>query len=102
MVSFYVVRAGNYCGVSPDSTIVSAPLLVTDWAVSGPDAVMNGWGGVAGHSFYVLGSTNLATPVSQWIRLGTNFFGASGSFSFTNAINPAVSQQFYLIQTTSP
>ena len=97
-VSFYVVRAGSGCGVSADSSVVSAPLRLTDRAVVGTNLVMGGWGGVAGQTYYVLGSTNLAAPVIEWTRLLTNTFGPSGGFSFTNAMDPALGQQFYLIQ----
>ena len=100
-VSFYVVRAMNACGASADSSVASAPLRLMNRAVSGTNVVLSGWGGTAGQSYYVLGSANLAAPVSQWTRLVTNIFGAGGSFSFTNAINPAWSQQFYLIQATN-
>ena len=100
--SLYFVRAANPCGSSADSSVASAPLVVTGWAVSGTQAVMAGWGGVAGQSFYVLGSTNGAASVSQWTRLGTNVFGAGGSFNVTNALDPASPQQFYLIQAAGP
>ena len=101
-VGFYFVRAANSCGASGDSSIASAPLRVTDRTVLGTNIVLSGWGGVAGQSYYVLGSTNLAAPVLEWTRLATNSFGPSGGFSFTNAMDPALSQQFYLIQVAVP
>ena len=46
----------------------------------------------------VLSSTNLNVPFAQWNLVATNTFGPDGSFTFTNAIPPDVSQQFYSIR----
>ena len=48
--------------------------------------------------FYVLTSTNMATPISTWTRLSTNTFAAGGNFSVTNAIVSGDRQRFYLLQ----
>ena len=47
---------------------------------------------------YVLTSTNVATPLTNWTMLSTNNFDANGAFSVTNAINSNVSQCFYLLK----
>ena len=60
--------------------------------------VMSGSGGTPNANFYLLGSTNLAMPVSNWTRLLTNQFDNSGNFNFTNAINFNAAQSFYLLQ----
>jgi hypothetical protein len=46
----------------------------------------------------VLSSPDLAAPLSSWTPLLTNTFGAGGTFSITNAINPATPRQFYLLK----
>jgi hypothetical protein len=103
---YYVVSAVNSAGESTNSSqalaIPNAPLWLTNWALTGTRLVISGRGGVNGQSFCILGSTNVAAPVAQWKRLATNFFGASGSFNFTNTINPAPAQQFYMIQAAPP
>jgi exopolysaccharide biosynthesis protein len=103
---YYVVSALNSAGEGTNSSqataIPNVPLLLTGWVVTGGQLVINGSGGVTGQSFYVLGSTNVALPRPQWTRVATNVFGANGSFSFTNAINPAWARQFYMIQTGLP
>jgi alpha-galactosidase len=43
-----------------------------------------GSNGIPGWSYVVLASTNLATPLSQWTALATNYFDGAGNFSFTN------------------
>jgi hypothetical protein len=54
--------------------------------------------GTPGSLFYLLSSTNVATPLSNWAKLATNVFDFSGnaSFSFTNGITGA--QRFYILQ----
>jgi hypothetical protein len=48
-------------------------------------------------SLYVLGTTNVLLPTSQWPRVLTNTFDASGSFIFTNNRSPRVPREFYLL-----
>ena len=67
-------------------------------SVSNGQIVLSGTGGIATSNYYVLATTNLSLPVSSWTSLGTNTFDQSGSFSFTNAVDPAAPQRFYLIQ----
>ena len=61
--------------------------------------VMNGSNGPPGATYYVLSSTNIATPPNQWLPVLTNAFDASGNFSATNLIDPATPQRFFLLQT---
>jgi regulation of enolase protein 1 (concanavalin A-like superfamily) len=56
-----------------------------------------GTNGVAGQTYYTLVTTNLASPVVNWMRVATNQFGPNGSFAFTNAFN-AASPHLYLLQ----
>ena len=80
------------------SIIVVAKPLITSAAMSGNGFAFAGTGGVANANFYLLGATNLATPVSNWTRLLTNQFDNNGSFNFTNAMDTNASQTFYLLQ----
>ena len=61
--------------------------------------VMNGSNGPPGATYYVLSSTNIATPLNQWLPVLTNAFDANGNFSATNLIDPATPQRFFLLQT---
>jgi len=36
--------------------------------------------------------------LTNWTRILTNQFNASGNFIFTNAISPAVPRRFYVLQ----
>jgi len=59
------------------------PPGLTSFKLAGSSVVLAGTNGFVGGTYYVLASTNLALPLSQWLPLGTNVLGASGSFSLT-------------------
>ncbi|MGA2867951.1 MAG: autotransporter-associated beta strand repeat-containing protein, partial [Verrucomicrobiota bacterium] len=52
---------------------------------------------------YLLSSTNLTLPISAWTPIWTNVLTGSGSFktNLLNVVNPAISQEFYLLSTTN-
>jgi hypothetical protein len=66
---------------------------------SGTNLVITGTNGTSGGTYYVLTSTDVALPLTNWARLLTNMFDNSGNFNFTNAIDPNTPQRFYLLQT---
>jgi hypothetical protein len=80
------------------SVVVIAKPVITSASLSAGGLAFTGMGGVANANFYLLSSTNLAMPVSNWTRLRTNQFDASGNFNFTNAIGTN-RQDFYLLQS---
>ena len=53
--------------------------------------------GVPGATNYLLATTNLAVPRTNWSRLATNVFDGGGNLVLTNTINSAIPQCFYLI-----
>jgi autotransporter-associated beta strand protein len=65
---------------------------------AGNSLALSGTGGIASASYYLLGSTNLATPASNWTRLLTNQFDNNGNFNFTNAMDTNAPQSFYRLQ----
>jgi autotransporter-associated beta strand protein len=75
------------------SVIVTArPFLGMGSAGNG--FMFSGTGGVANANFYLLASTNIATPLSGWMRLLTNQFDNDGNFNFTSAAGTNA-QSFY-------
>ncbi len=60
--------------------------------------VFSGNSGVGYANYYLLSSTNLAAPVTNWARLLTNQFDAGGNFNFTNPMAPGAPQSFYQLQ----
>lgn len=80
------------------SIVVATVPVIGSISMSGGSVVFAGNSGVANANFYLLGATNLATPVSNWSRLLTNQFDADGNFNFTNSFDPMAPQTFYLLQ----
>ena len=61
--------------------------------------VLNGTNGLANDVFYVLGSTNLATPIANWTRIATSTFDSAGHFNVSVPYSATHRQQFYLIDS---
>jgi hypothetical protein len=81
-------------------SVVTAPSqpVINSTKVSGGDLIFSGTNGVANGTYYVLTSTNLTTPLTNWMTLATNTFSATGTFNVTNANNPNIPKQFYLLK----
>jgi fibronectin-binding autotransporter adhesin len=79
------------------SVVVVTKPFVASAAISANGFAFAGTGGVANANFYLLGSTNLSTPATNWTRLFTNQFDGNGNFNFTNPLGTNA-QSFYLLQ----
>jgi autotransporter-associated beta strand protein len=83
-----------------DGTIsvgVETPPVVGSIGLENGKLIMTGFGGVTNGNYYVLTSTNLAAPLTNWARLLTNQFDGSGNFNFTNPLG-VNTQSFFLLQ----
>lgn len=80
------------------SVVVNTHPLFSSATVANTGLVLSGTAGVANANFYLLGTTNLATPPANWPRLLTNQFDGAGNFIFTNPLNPTAPQTFYRLQ----
>jgi hypothetical protein len=67
-------------------------------SISGGGLVVTGRAGAPLASYYLLATTNLAGPVSNWTRLLTNQFDAAGNFNFIRPLNPNSPPLFYRLQ----
>lgn len=67
--------------------------------LSGANMVFNATNGFVGGSYYVLTSTNLNSPLSQWLPISTNVLGATGPFSIiaSNTFASKTPSQFYIL-----
>jgi autotransporter-associated beta strand protein len=66
---------------------------------SGSDMILSGSNGVAGRPYYLLTSTNLALPLTNWTRLATNAYGPGGSFTNNVPVVPSEDARFYRLQS---
>ena len=89
----------SYLGLD-DISLVPAQPGIASFSLSPALLVFNGTNGLSGRTYYLLASTNLALPLSQWTPVATNVLNTNGNFTTTVA-NPGPSgaaQQFYILQ----
>jgi autotransporter-associated beta strand protein len=84
--------------VAVDGTIslVALPQF-TGYSISGSTLTLSGAGGKSNGTYYLLASTNVAAPVTNWVRLQTNLFDGSGNFSTAVTVSPATPKQFFRV-----
>lgn len=80
------------------STAPANPPVFSSTSLVGSGLTLSGSNGAPNASYYVLTSTNVTLPMTNWQRLLTNQFDDAGNFNFTNAINPLTPQLFYRLQ----
>jgi hypothetical protein len=78
--------------------VATIPPTFSSIVLVGTNVVLSGSNGVASHSYYVLASTNVAIPLSNWSRIATSTFDINGHFTFTNSPVPPLPQRFYRLQ----
>ncbi|MGH7950301.1 MAG: autotransporter-associated beta strand repeat-containing protein [Limisphaerales bacterium] len=89
----------NNLNTSGALSIITATVpVVRSTSLSSGGLVLSGTGGAAGANYVLLTSTNLVLPLNLWTPLLTNQFDSNGNFNFTNAIDAAAPQSFYLLQ----
>ena len=71
---------------------------INSFLQSGGNLVFSGTNGPASGAYYVLTSTNLSLPLSNWTVLSTNSFDASGNFSVTNPILGGGPPGFFILE----
>ena len=74
------------------------PPHITQVQTQSNTVTLSGTGGTIGGNYYLLGSTNLGAPLSQWTRLGTNQFDINGNFGVAFPAPGSAPQMFYLLQ----
>lgn len=80
-----------------DGTIKVVSFRIGSITASGTQVTIDGSGGVPDSTYRVLSTTNIALPVINWEPIATNVFDASGNFNFTQPIDPAFPQRFYIL-----
>lgn len=65
---------------------------------TGGNLLISASGGIPYDPCYLLTSTNLAAPISNWSCITTNYFDSTGATTFTNAMPADQTQQYFLLQ----
>jgi uncharacterized repeat protein (TIGR03803 family) len=94
------IEQGSYPFYLDNISVVSIHPNIVGISLSGTNLIVNGANGFSGASYYVLNSTNLALPLSQWARVATNTLNTSGAFTIvlTNPMSPLTPKQYYDLQ----
>jgi Concanavalin A-like lectin/glucanases superfamily len=71
---------------------------ISSFSLEGSNFVIRGTNGMAGGTCFVLASTNVAAPLSNWTRVWTNTFDGTGSMSVTSTVSAGEAQRFYRLQ----
>jgi hypothetical protein len=100
--NYWIVITNNWGSVTSSVvtlTVLTAPNF-TGITASGTNGsfILNGTGGTNNGTYFVLTSTNLATPLAQWTPIATNQFASQGQFVFTNTPPINTPQLFYILQ----
>ena len=87
-------------GLPVDGTIkvVATGAKINSVVIVGTALVLSGTGGPTNGTYYVLASTNIASPLSNWTSIATQSFGADGSFQFTTGLVGGIPKRFYALQ----
>jgi glucose/arabinose dehydrogenase len=91
------LKSGNNSIIERIITTNSIPYFKSI-KLSGTNLIIGGTNGPHSGNYFVITSTNLTTPTTNWTRTATNPFDTSGNFNFTNPINPANSNLFYQLE----
>lgn len=91
---------------NPTVILTNIPTITGFSLVGGTNVVITATNGQSGGKYYLLGSTNIVTSLSQWLPLATNVIvtnGSAGGFTFTgtNVVNLATPQEFYILSNTN-
>ena len=97
----YTVVITNIAGlaISSNAVLTVGPLGFANIVAAGDGSfVLSGIGGPINGTFYVLSTTDLTLPLTNWIFIATNRFDNFGDCIFTNAMQTNAPQQFYILK----
>ncbi|MFZ0828064.1 MAG: immunoglobulin domain-containing protein [Verrucomicrobiia bacterium] len=98
----YTVTITNLAGsVTSSNALLTVGSLSFTGIVAAPGGgafILSGFGGTNNGTYYVLMSSNLLVPVTNWTSIATNQFDSFGGFIFTNTAQTNSAQEFYLLQ----
>jgi len=94
---YAAIRSGNNSLIKRIIATNAVPVF-NRVKLAGTNLIVTGKNGPHRANYFILTSTNLAAPATNWTRAATNPFDAGGGFNFTNSIAPGRSNLFYMLQ----
>jgi len=97
----YTVVVTNIAGsvISSNAVLTVGSLGFANIVAAGDGSfVLSGIGGTLNGTYYVLMTTDLTQPFTNWTLIATNQFDSLGGFIFTNVAQTNVPQQFYILK----
>jgi hypothetical protein len=93
-----IYQPGDTVRTAVGSIVILPPPSMGALSLSGTNFSFGSSNGLPGAPFSILASTNMSLPLTDWSLVQTGAFDVNGSFQFTNGIDPAALQRFYLLQ----
>jgi len=91
--------ASDHLPVVADYTIPIPAPVITGVSLAETNLIFTVTNGITNAAYTVLMSTNVASPLVNWLAVATNVApGGSFTLTATNAVNPAAPGQFYLLR----
>ena len=96
------LAANGSVQVALNYVVLTSSPKITSFALQSGNAIISGTNGQAGATAFLLMTTNIMQPLSQWQTVATNVIGGK-SFTFTaaNAASPGSPQRFYILSSTN-
>jgi hypothetical protein len=87
----------------PTTIVPTVPPAITAFVFNTGNIVITGTNAQANGIYYLLETTNLTLPLSQWTPVATNVVGTSNGFTFTgtNVVTAGSISQYYLLSSTN-
>jgi len=87
----------------PTTIVPTIPPAITSLIFSNGSLYITGTNAQATGVYYILSSTNVTLPLSQWTPVSTNIVNTSNGFSLTgtNVVTPGAAGQFYILSSTN-
>lgn len=94
-----LTNASDHLPMVADYTIPMPAPVITGINLAGTNLILTVTSAITNASYTVLMTTNLTLPWTSWTPVATNV-AVSGNFSITatNAVNPTVSNRFYMLR----
>ena len=93
-----IYRPGDTHQIATGVIHILRPPAIGKLTLTANNLIFSGSNGAPNGMFYVLASTNVAQPLTNWTVISTNNFDAGGNFNFTNPVDANNFQEFYLLK----